>query len=398
MSGQRSFAPEGVELALEDGQRWMDDAAAMDDRVTEMLMLPGALAAAKAVTPLLDDNLANAIDARLLLIPSSGGKLYVRPAWYARGTPDPALVAAGSGVPEMTLSKGILSRTETSSAIPANNSGSTKYHGIYAVLARAVTVSESRLKRDANDVETNQPVTLADRPAITVGFTSAEATRAAARDAEPADTSTAFTFHLGFVVTLNGYASGGSIDQSSGGAASAHIEQGYTSGWIRPGRVLGMRQASLMGSGGTGDPYGSTTGSPLARLGAFHRFMAAVKLGNSSTSYLLDNSIEWRRRWIRVEGTLCDTQSGSTYPDPTQVTVAGSKNVFDPKSGFTGTDGATAVSRSSFGQAGNVSFSFFADVTGLNLTVALNGDAMWSSTDNTWLFVIECSDRFIIGA
>lgn len=401
MSGRRSIMNEGVAIVIEDDQRLADDAAAMDDRVTELLLLPGTIspsANTKRVVPLVEEAVLQNNTRGVLLVPSAGtGSLQLLPAWYGA-----AAVVAGQGL-NSTAPLMALAHTQYiyvfSDYLPANSSGSTKYHGVYATIARSVTVTGARLQRNADDVESTQTQNLASATALTLGFTAQSASLAAALAAVPSDSSSAYTFFLGYVVVANGYASHGSVSQDSTGGAT-YLIQGWDGGGVPQRRLLGQIGSIHAGA----DAHKPATpfypsGVSTHRFGPFETMYAGFKnnTGDSNTIVVLDDKavsgIDWRYRLVYIVGTRAGAASGA-HSAPESVTNPTEHKTFAVGPVMTGSGSTFPLVTLTGAGAGSTDVTLEFSVSGGRLIVTVTGNADDASNMDNYGLIIFYSPRF----
>jgi hypothetical protein len=313
MSLIRPIWNDGQGLATPDLQRGGDAAGAADDHVYETVFTPGAVQ--KRVTPLLEETAT--VNPRLLTIPSTPS---LSPAG-ANGAVrvQPCQLIAGSPTSQQQIALAATSYTGLDSAlITSNGSGSIRYDLIYATVYRAVSVSGTRKIKSATDgTLSSQSIALADVAAVTLGTNVGFLTGATAptlsqiNAALPADTAPSsatfgsFSFPLCFVTVANGYSSGTVLAQNSAGG-STYITQAWSGGAMQGHRVRGPRPASIYYGVASEKPTSALTtgvqgaerwGSDGARFFAHFKVLPASS-NAIATAAVVDNSIDWRRRFI----------------------------------------------------------------------------------------------------
>lgn len=370
MSGLRSIATPGIGVVGADLQRGLDSGAAGDDRAFALLATPGALH--KRVIPFFEESLATRL--MLLVVPSgtTSGALDVRPCSLLVASDTPGLVVDFEAR---------LDAAATSALIPDNSSGSTRYYLLYATIARSTDgFTASRPAKDlASGNISTQSVAVADQPKVTLG-TAVASSKGGAYAALPADSGSAWNIPLAVLQVTNGYTSG-----------TAHLQSAITPCWpgggVPQARVVPPVAAIFRGTDGH-CPATQSFLYPMADgrtqyLGGVRDMYAGIVYlpadGSNGVWTLLDDSIDWRRRFlwatavriVPVAGAVVEPNSSSSMGSK------GSKSVdFGRAFAGDGTDNATTPGADSTMNTLQATFSAVGAAgcnIGISLLVKTNG-------------------------
>ncbi len=414
MSGQQSYANEGQALCLEDRNAADADAAGMDDRVTELMFLPGQIASPPTFTKRVVA-LGVAVPGYLCYPDNlTQGAILVQSAWYAVANTN----GSNMSVPRILLA-GTCYVQQSTPQVSTNLSGATVYQAVYAILQRVPTVTVARLTRDANDTAGSNLFKLADAPKVAVALTTAQTSRTNALNAVPPDDTTngIYYFFLGFVVVANGYTLGNAIAASNDGAAT-FLENAWAAG--------GISQQMLRGNVGTILAHGADAHTPseLAnklypggvsehRLAATQQmFVSFLNLHSDASGNAplipLDDTQDWRRRVVKIEGYRLGT-SGHAHPTPDkdsdQAPTNANLTTFSlgpfPTTVAGGTSGPMAVLTGVGNGGTDVTFMFFAYPPrqgSLYLVIGNNvngngGDPDDTTNGDAWNLLITYTDQ-----
>lgn len=380
MSGQLQNWVAGYPITDVDMTRGETTAATADDLVYQTLLTPGAVQ--KIAVPLLEETAS--VNPRLLVTPGAvTGTVQLNPC---------ELIAGVSGQPYTVGLAAQVNAAMASTGVTSNSSGSTRFDLLYATVQRTVSVSASRKIKDPNTgLISTQTVNLATTPTVTLALlANAGASVAAAVAALPADTGSAWNFPLAVITVANPYSAGTAIAQSA-------ISQEWQGGWIPFHRRRLRRGGSIVV---TQPVTASSTAKYLVkdRWGSVEGIFAPINYKtNPSNGIVLDNTIDWRRRWLKVYGGLPKVNAGA-YQASEVATLGGQTSNFFSGLVFTGTDGAGGSPCYTVTSSG-ATFKFYADSANSGaLTVDISGAANDGTNGDNWWIEIDGTDTFIFGA
>jgi len=369
MGDLRYLWPTGAPLDDADLQGQAAHAATMDERVYESLMTQIGGGILKQVVPLVDEVTGFAatipVNPRLLVFPSvTNGKARLLPALF--------IVWSDARTVAMSASSGTTAAAD-SALIGSNSSGTTRHDLLYATIARSPSTSVQRVMKDINaDTESQQNVVLTDIPTVTLTVLPGNN----ALPSLPADGGGAYNFALADIAVANGFVQGNAITQ-------AMITQLWPGGGIPADKILNLRLASIMSAGIS--HTGTTASKWFPSSGVGQRFAGVSHLefvfkhvaadNPGPVTFIVDNSIDWRMRTIKIEGYRGQTVAGA-YPGPEGQTaggnVAGNYANFNTGKWGTGNDAGQYVISNILGSA-NVQLAFFADNTTGALKAVISG-------------------------
>lgn len=425
MAGKRKNWTVGESLTRTELQRAADLSAGKEERALEAIITPSS-GYTKMVIPLTTELLSDLVDEGI-----SGPSTVINHRQLAVGGPAgvPAIGAPGCIflracrlIAASTLPTGrkILINFSVTAAqgaelapgstlftppIASNASGLNRIDLIYATASLlAVNATANRKFKDpSTGAITTQSLTVEQAPLLNLNILQGTPGASPVAPALPADSLDGLTVNwpIATVFIFNGYVSGTSFSTSPGA-----IAQIWPGGGINHDRTMGRIGSSaklIAAAPGIAAPAISE------RVGAVHSMFALLRLLSGASTPTIDNTIDWRRRFVRVSATR-PTEAGITA-HPTVITeqsvttaAAATNNThrIDTKWFFTGSgllvgagvnlapNNADGISGAGVSSLANTAVKCTLGSLGLVVTshTALN------ALGDYWAFFIEYTDQF----
>jgi len=393
MSGVTGLFTGGQGAVADDVQRVATVAAAGDDRLYSVLATPGA--ASKGVVPLEEES--TTVNPRLLVYPATGGdqgRLNVRRCHLVAAVQDGLGQSVDLGVTTAT--------TMLSALVGANASGNPRIDRLYVTINRAVpgaAVQQRRFKSTSASAVTTNATNIYNEPTATLAILAGTPAGSPVAPVLPTDSGTAWVIQLAQIYVANGYASGGPIGADAGAGVTTYVAQEWPNGQIPRPRSEGLKAASIFTAALNESVALSTLGLSrfTARNGADVQLFAGFRHRSTTTSFTLDNSINWRRRLIW--GVLArgrDTGAPPNFPFVAATTLQGTSATQQLPPGLTGAGSVDpAISALFIGAGGggvNVLIDIRSSAAGV-LEAAIAGGPFDTTNGDTYHLVLWATNQ-----